>query len=167
MNKRVKAFTIMEITVVMLISAIVIGIAYTAFNIIGQSYRSFQHKNEELAVLIRLDELLRKDFSRADTISKTAGGIFVKTGTDSVTYAFEPDFTVRTSTIIDTFKLNVQDVTASFETSPITTIDPVSEQNRIDELDFSILFENEKIPYTYYKQYSSANLIERNPNAIN
>ncbi len=157
----------MEISIVMLISAIVIGIAYTAFNIINQSYRSFQHKNENIAVLIRLDELLRKDFSRANTISRTTNGIFVKTGPDSVIYEFEPDFTVRTSTIIDTFKLNVQDVVTTFETSPITAISPVTEQNRIDELNFSILFENEKIPYYYHKQYSSANLIERNPNAIN
>ncbi len=157
----------MEISIVMLISAIVIGIAYTAFNIINQSYRSFQHKNENIAVLIRLDELLKKDFSRANTISKTTNGIFVKTGPDSVIYEFERDFTVRTSTIIDTFKLNVQDVVTTFETSPITAISPVTEQNRIDELNFSILFENEKIPYYYHKQYSSANLIERNPNAIN
>jgi len=167
MNKRVKAFTIMEISIVMLISAIVIGIAYTAFNIINQSYSSFQHKNEDIAVLVRLDELLRKDFSRANTISRTTNGIFVKTGIDSVTYEFEPDFTVRISTIIDTFKLNVQDVVTTFETSPITAISPVTEQNRIDELNFSILFENEKIPYYYHKQYSSSNLIERNPNAIN
>jgi len=167
MNKRVKAFTIMEISVVMLISAIVIGIAYTAFNIINQSYRSFQHKNEDVAVLIRLDELLRKDFLRANSISKTTNGIFVKTGNDSVTYEFEPDFTVRTSTIIDTFKLNVQDIFTNFEASPLTAINPVTEQNRIDELDFSILFGNEKIPYYYHKQYSSTNLIERNPNAIN
>jgi hypothetical protein len=118
-------------------------------------------------VLIRLDELLRKDFLRANTISKTTNGVFVKTGTDSVTYAFEPDFAVRTSTITDTFKLNVQDIITNFEASPITTIDPVTEQNRIDELNFSVLFENEKIPYYYHKQYSSANLIERKPNAIN
>jgi hypothetical protein len=157
----------MEISIVMLISAIVIGIAYTAFNIINQSYSSFQHKNEDIAVLVRLDELLRKDFSRANTISRTTNGIFVKTGIDSVTYEFEPDFTVRISTIIDTFKLNVQDVVTTFETSPITAISPVTEQNRIDELNFSILFENEKIPYYYHKQYSSSNLIERNPNAIN
>jgi Tfp pilus assembly protein PilE len=167
MNKRVKAFTIMEITVVMLISAIVIGIAYTAFNIVGQSYRSFQHKNEDIAVLVRLDELLRKDFSRANTVSKTTSGIFIKTATDSVTYAFEPDFTVRTGILTDTFKLTVQEVVTSFEASPITAINPVTEQDRVDELDFSILFENEKIPYHYNKQYSSANLIERNPDAIN
>jgi len=167
MNKRLKAFTIMEITVVMLISAIVIGIAYTAFNIINQSYRSFQQKNEHMAELVRLDELLRKDFNRATMISKTTSGIFLKASTDSVTYDFEPNFTVRTSTITDTFKLDVQDILTNFEASPVTVLNPIAEQNRIDELDFSILFENEKIQYNYHKQYSSANLIERNPNAIN
>jgi len=157
----------MEITIVMLISAIVIGIAYTAFNIINQSYQSFHQKNEHMADLVRLDELLRKDFDRAGVISKTTNGIIVKFATDSINYDFEPDITVRTSTIIDTFKLNVQDIVTNFELSPITAINSTAEQNRIDELEFSILFENEKIPYSYHKLYSSANLIERNPNAIN
>ena len=167
MNKRVKAFTIIEITVAMLISAIVIGITYAAFNIVNQSYRSFQHKNEDIAVLMRLDELLRNDFSKADMISKTTNGIFIKKGSDSITYAFEPGFTVRTSSIIDTFKVTMQGLVTGFEAVPITMVNPVTEQNRIDELEYSVLFENEKIPYYYRKQYSSADLIERNPNAVN
>jgi Tfp pilus assembly protein PilE len=167
MNKRVKAFTIMEISVTMLISAIVIGITYTAFSIVNQSYRSFQHKNEDIAVLMRLDELLRNDFSKANMICKTTNGIFIKKGSDSVTYEFEPSFTVRTSSITDTFKVTMQGLVTGFEAAPITTINPVTEQNRIDELEFSVLFENEKIPYYYRKQYSSTDLIERNPNAVN
>jgi len=157
----------MEITVVMLISAIVIGITYTSFNIINQSYHSFQNKNEHMAELVRLVELIRKDFNQAELIGKTQNGIFVKTIQDSVSYDFEPDFTLRTSTIIDTFKLAVQDIVTNFEAGPVTTINTTAEQNRIDELDFSIFFENEKIPYSYHKLYSSANLIERNPNAVN
>jgi Tfp pilus assembly protein PilE len=167
MSRQIKAFTIMEITVVMLISAIVIGIAYTAFNIINQSYRSFEHKNDDMAILVRLDELLKKDFNHANTISKTTNGIVVKMITDSVIYDFEPGFILRTSTIIDTFKLTTQDIVTNFETNPITAISPVPEQNRIDELDFSILFDNEKIPYAYHKLYSSTDLIERNTNAVN
>lgn len=157
----------MEISVVMLISAVVIGIAYTAFSIINQSYRSFQHKNEDMEVVIRLNELLRKDFDRASSIIKTANGILIKANSDSVNYVFEPDFTVRTSTITDTFKLTMQDMLMNFETHPVNDINAIPEQNRIDEFGFTILFENQKIPYHYHKQYSSVNLIERNPNAIN
>ena len=157
----------MEISITMLISAIVIGIAYSAFSIIHQSYRSFEQKNENLGEMIRLDELLHRDFSHACTINKTANGIVFQTGAESVVYEFQSGYALRTSTITDTFKLALQDIHTSFENTPVTEVSLVAEHNRIDLLDFSVLFERENIPYIYHKQYSSANLIQRNPNAIN
>lgn len=168
MNKhKVKAFTIMEITVAMLLAAIVIGITYTAYSIISQSYIAYHNKNEDMAGLVRLDELLKKDFSHADTISKVDNGILCKIDTIGITYEFQPEYTVRHSTIIDTFKLKTADVNTLFENQPITEINNIPEQNRLDELDITVLFHNEKIPYYYHKQYSSASLAERNPNAVN
>jgi len=95
----------MELTVAMLLAAIVIGITYTAFSIISQSYMAYHNKNEDMAGLVRLDELLKKDFSHADTISKIENGIVCKIDTVSVTYEFQPEYIVRRTTIIDTFKL--------------------------------------------------------------
>ena len=44
--KKINAYTLMEVTVAMLLSAICIGIAYSAYDIIGNYYRSFQQKND-------------------------------------------------------------------------------------------------------------------------
>ena len=50
MNKhRIKAFTIMEVTVTMLIAAILIGITYTTYSIVLKSYNSFTTKNADMA----------------------------------------------------------------------------------------------------------------------
>ena len=157
----------MELTITMLISAIVIGMTYTVYDIIAKSYGSFQTKNKDMDVLFTLDELLKKDFNRADTIFKVQNGIALSEPSGVITYDFEPDFIVRTSTIIDTFKLAVPAVNTSFEEQELAELSPTKEQNRIDGLDLTILFQDEKIPYHYHKVYSSANLMDRKAHAFN
>jgi Tfp pilus assembly protein PilE len=168
MNRRkVKAFTIMEVTITMLISAIVIGITYSAWSIVSQSYTAYQNKNEGLALLSRIDQLLAKDFAHAELISKTEDGVLLMSPSDTINYVFKPDFIVRASLVIDTFKVQNGGVTTLFESQPVSEVNPDGEQNRVDELDFFILLKNGNIPYHYQKQYSSANLLGRNPNAVN
>jgi len=82
MNKyRVKAFTIFEMVITMMITAIVIGIAYTSYSIVVKSYNSFNNKNNDMAVVINLDHLLKRDFERAETILKDTDGIALNKGT--------------------------------------------------------------------------------------
>ena len=54
-NNKLQAFTIMEVTIAMLLSAIVIGITYTVFSIVSRSYRSYTNKHEEMNRLLLLD----------------------------------------------------------------------------------------------------------------
>jgi Tfp pilus assembly protein PilE len=157
----------MEITVTMLIAAIVIGITYSAFLIMSQSYNAYHKKSEVTALLVQLDQLLKKDFIHSDSIAKIQDGILFKTGTDSIKYEFQPNVIVRISTIIDTFKFKGQEINTLFENQPITEVSPLEQYNRIDELSLVILLNDEKIPYHYYKLYSSANLIERIDHAVN
>ena len=168
MNKhRIKAFTILEVTITMLIAGLLIGITYTSYSIIIQSYHSFTSKNDDMAVLVTLDHLLKRDFTRADIITKTPNGINLAGAGNVVDYQFTPDFVIRSATRIDTFKVQTRDMNTSFENSPISEITDTEEQSRVDQLDFTLIFQNEKIPYHYHKLYSSVNLIQRNPNAIN
>jgi Tfp pilus assembly protein PilE len=168
MNKqRVRAFTILEVTITMLITALLIGITYTSYSIVIKSYRSFTTKNDDMAVVVSLDHLLKRDFERADTILKDTDGIVLKSEDKVIKYAFKPDFIVRTSARIDTFKVDAQEVNTTFENMPVNELQATEEQNRINQLDFILVFQNVKIPYHYHKLYSSENLIQRNPNAIN
>ncbi|WP_299352886.1 hypothetical protein [Mucilaginibacter sp.] len=164
---RISAFTIMEVTVAMLIASIAIGITYTVYTIVSRSYAIYKVKNNNMAVLIRLDELLKNDFEHAAIISKTQNGLVFKSPDKLVIYEIEPDFIIRTSGITDTFKVKAPEINTAFENTPITEINAEEEQNRIDELQLIILFDTKKIPYHYYKLYSSVNLIQRNTNAVN
>jgi hypothetical protein len=168
MNKnKVRAFTIMEVTIAMLISAIVIGITYTIYTIVTKSYNSFNIKNENVAVVLRLDELLKKDFDHAEFILKTSNGISVQNPSGNITYQFDPDFVVRAGLITDTFKVKTDSLYTSFENNVIGETGTTDEQNTLDELGFSLILQNEKITYYYHKIYSSVNLFNRKPDAIN
>jgi len=145
-DQRLCAFTIMEVTVSMLIAAIVIGIAYTAYSIISRSYTTFKYKNDDLAVLNRVDELLRRDFGKAEMVTRSGNGLLIG---DHISYEFSPAYIVRNSGTIDTFKvsnLDLQTVSAGADL--------------IDEVSFTIVFRGERIPYHYRKTYSSADLIK-------
>jgi prepilin-type N-terminal cleavage/methylation domain-containing protein len=166
-KKKVKAFTIMEMTIAMLISAIVIGITYSAYTIISRSYTIYQTKNDGLALLSRIDQLLVKDFAHAEMISKTLDGLLLTSRLDTVAYVFAPDFIVRKGAVIDTFKVQTSGLSTLFENQPVSEVSVESEQNRIDELFFFIVLKNGNMPYHYQKPYSSVNLLERNPNAVN
>jgi Tfp pilus assembly protein PilE len=168
MNKqRLPAFTIMEVVITMLLAAIVMGITYRAYEIISKSYLSYQQKNDEIAELVQLDKLIRRDFERAGEIRKTPDGLALTSAQQSIQYEFEPDYIIRRSTIIDTFQVQVSDVNMRFE-KQLVTDDAFTggEKGLMDELRFTLFVKEQKIPYHYFKIYSSANLIERNPDAI-
>jgi prepilin-type N-terminal cleavage/methylation domain-containing protein len=168
MNKqKVQAFTLMEVTVAMLISSLVIGITYAVYTIVVGSYSAYQLKSTRLAVLIRLDELLKKDFSQADLILEDQNSWVFKSAGQRVTYQLAPGYLVRISSITDTFKVSLQNRTASFETQPVTETAATEEEQRMDELQLNLVAENENITYHYHKQYSAVNLMQRKFHALN
>jgi len=167
MNKRIKAFTILEVTITMLVAALVMGITYSAYSIIIKSYGAFNKKNQDMAVVVRLDEWLKKDFSRAEIILKDTAGIALNSPDRHIKYRFDPDVIIRTEIRSDTFKVKTDSLVFSFEGFPVNENGLTDEQNRLDDLDLVILFQGEKIPYHYHKLYSSVNLINRNANAVN
>jgi len=166
-NRKIPAFTIMEVTITMLISAILIGITYTAFSIISRSYHSFDNKHKDMAVVLRLDELLQKDFNRAEIVLKDTDGIAMMDSSRIIKYRFTSDYVLRIGLVIDTFKVKTDSVSTAFENTMVNEMKADEEGNRLDELDMNATLQNEKIPYHYHKIYSSANLINRNPNALN
>ena len=167
MKGRVKAFTIMEVVISMLLAAIVIAITYTVYTIVVKSYGSYNIKHGNMAALVRLDELLRKDFEKAQTINKTETGLSCTNGEREVIYEFATEGIVRTSGITDTFKVQIQTANFFFEQVPFSDAPSGGEESRIDELKLELLFGEKTISNSYTKHYSSANLIQRKNNALN
>ncbi|MEO7215181.1 hypothetical protein [Mucilaginibacter sp.] len=158
---QLKAFTIMEVTITMLLAAILIGITYATYNIISKSYISFSRKNDDMQVFLQLDKLLRKDFAHSGIILKTEEGLFMTDTNGTISYQITPDYTLRTQIRTDTFKVSTQQMTGSFEGAATST------DSLVDDLSITVFYQGEKIPYHYHKQYSSADLVKRNTDALN
>lgn len=166
-SKKVPGFTIIEVTIAMLLSAIVIGLTYTVFSLVTRSYQRYQTRHREMATVISLDGLLRRDFDRAELVLKDTDGIALTSKTNLIKYRFYPDYILRKGIATDTFRLKADSVAMTFEGKAIDDSGTGAEENRIDELDMQLTLQKEKIPYYYHKIYSSANLIKRKTNAGN
>ncbi|WP_026898451.1 PulJ/GspJ family protein [Daejeonella oryzae] len=176
---KVKAFTIMELSVSMAISAIVIMMAYTVYNIVSKGYLDFNVINQEFSSLMRADELINRDFSKAELIVLTDQGVSIKTRNETILYIINKDEIIRKSNDVDTFKVRVSQKEFSFESSPvyiqhqninemelINNLESIENQ-RIDKIQMTILFRGELIPLSYFKSYSSSNLLNRKVHAFN
>lgn len=166
MQGKLPAYTILEVIITMLITAILVGITYTAYTIVSQSYLSFNSKHSELGTVLQLDKLLKKDFSRPGLIFKTSNGIDLKGDSLMVSYSFLPDQVLRTQGVTDTFKVKTTSMAMLFEGQPVEMTAP-EPGTLLDELTLELIIGKEKIPYHYYKTYSSAELLQQRTNALN
>jgi type II secretory pathway pseudopilin PulG len=157
--RRTAGFTILELTIAMLLSAIVIGITYTVWTLIGKTHHAFVQKNDALALALRVDELVRKDFERSNIVLRDTGGIAFITGGRVTHYEFDTGFVVRKSLRTDSFKVRAVSFRTFFENKLIEHTEEVADSSRIDQLDLSIFVGHREITYHYHKLYSSADLI--------
>lgn len=168
----------MEMAVSLAVAAIVIIITYTAYRIISKGYLDFNKRNQDLEMLIRLDELLKRDFDQAELIVQIPAGLLIQKDNSNVIYELMESSIVRKSSIIDTFKVKIREKLFSFEGSPVYAVVKLSENpnpetdisglenSRVDRLDLTLEFKEENISSTYQKIYSSTDLIQRKANAI-
>ncbi len=147
----------MEVTISMLITGILIVMTYTVYNIVVKTYHGYNDKQANSAVLLRIDELLRDDFRRAEKIFTNQNHIIMQRGETQVDYNIESNYIVRSTEIVDSFKVNTIDVIKSFE-GDLANQDAGPQV--IDELQLNVLYDNKTFPYHYRKQYSATNLIK-------
>lgn len=167
MKTTVRAFTILEVTITMVIAGLLIGLTYTSYTIIAKFYHAFKDKNDRMAVLVSLDHVLARDFDRAEIILRKTDGITIKNSSRTIKYTFNLNFITRNDFKTDTFMVQPVEIKYFFQQAPVSEVNEREEQNRLDEVSFTVVFTDQKIPYHYYKQYSSDNLIKRNSNAGN
>lgn len=152
---KLKAFTILEVTVAMIIAAVCIGIAYSAYSIMKQSYLQYDSKNKKIAEIVLLEKLLKKDFSEANRIIRTETGFAVNSDKQDVSYRINELSILRTQNSVrtDTFNVAVKDLAMLFTGSPSRVGEPV------DKLEVKAVFEDQPFEVVFSKTYSSADLI--------
>lgn len=112
--KKLAAFTLSEMIVVLIISAIVMGLAFTTLNLVHKHLIIIQRNLGKTLESNRLEEVLTIDFDRYRDISYNLNGGFIvlKNPIDSVRYQFKNHITIRER---DTFELGIDKLELYFK----------------------------------------------------
>lgn len=107
MKAKVKALTLNEMVIVMILTTIVVGLAFTVLSLVQRHMWSIQQNFNLNTEFNRLEEVLWIDVNRYNTLTfnETENVLSFKTVVDSIQYRFERNFTVRDQ---DTFNLEIE-----------------------------------------------------------
>ncbi|WP_158800289.1 type II secretion system protein J [Pedobacter sp. L105] len=154
LQRKVPAFTIVEVTIAMLIAGIVIAITYTAYRVVSGTYLDYTKKQDRVAVLSVVDKLLKKDFLDASQITRSVNGLQLNSVNGTVAYEFAAAYVLRRQLSLpaDTFKIPVKISSFAFEHQE------AAEGTTVDQLDLQTSLEGEEISLLYTKKYSAQNL---------
>jgi hypothetical protein len=102
--KRIKAFTIVEIGIAMLLSAVLILMCYKAYDIINKEIFSISSKANNNLEEITLRKLIANDVLKANRVETTSNGFSCVDTSFVVNYIFEDSLVIRNYSHSDTFK---------------------------------------------------------------
>lgn len=119
----IKSFTLFEIVLAMMLSGIVIGMAYTAFTLFTKIYGSYYHNATSHSELMVFRKMARDDFMEKSVITLSDSLVIIGDFPDSsqIRYMLTRDLLVRhKNNAVDTFKLKNLTCNASFEGNEIS-----------------------------------------------
>lgn len=116
MNRKLPAFTLMELLVGMIISSIVIGFGYGTYALVYKQYLSYKTVKKEIVEAMQLNSILNSDFAAAENILFNENKLTIdKKDNIYLQYDFNDSIVLRKENeITDTFKIVPVAITASF-----------------------------------------------------
>ncbi len=152
---KVYAYTLMEVTLAMLLSAIAITVCYTAYGLIGNYYKTFGRQNESADVVLSLRHVLEKDFLNGKYILYGEEGIEIVSDSSKVDYKFRGGCITReiNRLHVDTFKVAPSHFVSFFEGREAVQSDTLDEIRFVIQLDSMV-----SVPLGFHKKYSAHDL---------
>lgn len=157
--KKIAAFTMVELLLVMITTIIVVGISMAAYTITTKMFVNYKNTQKELMDLVQADQLLSRDFSRARFIRYADQLHITLTMPDStaITYELNAVYLLRRiSSATDTFQMKI--------TEPVFLFEDQQQHETggpVNELRFLATCSGEQQVMHYYKTYP-ADLIVNN-----
>jgi prepilin-type N-terminal cleavage/methylation domain-containing protein len=157
--QKVKAFTLMELLVSMLISGIVISIIYLSYEIIYKQYEGYKKTNKKITQALLVNTLLKTDFLKAHYIlNKEKGLLFLDKQQNAIGYQFEEKYILRkANNVQDTFFLKA--ITIKQEFMNLKQEEPFG---LVDNLFFEASILDELEQFHFQKTYGADVLMEEN-----
>jgi prepilin-type N-terminal cleavage/methylation domain-containing protein len=163
LNHKVRAFSLIEILVVLILSSIVVSIIYMGYYNITTYQANLLRKQQRLENISRLYFLLRKDIGRSEFVFATSDSALGcrLAGGDYISYSFESVIVTRTqNSITDTFFCKTRNQEFFWQTKRI-----VAFPSKADELNF-VLELNEPVSLSLFKDYDASSLIDTKTDSI-
>lgn len=157
--KQIKAFTILELIIALLLSSIILAISYYTYFLLNNQLVTQQKKNGIINEFQLFENVFQNDFSNAAFIKdtmKTNSLIFFKTDNEFIKYEFNENNIVRSfDSNNDTFRLKgkIDKLYLKDDSLPV-----------INKILFIGLLEKEKITTIFTKYYSASQLMKASSN---
>lgn len=103
---KLKSFTLSELLIVMIITAIVVGMAFSVLRLVQKQIHIIQTNFDKTSTLALFEQKLWQDFNEPHTIiySNKEQLLILISEVDTVTYSFQEKYTMRNK---DTIKLQI------------------------------------------------------------
>ncbi len=111
MKTKVKSFTLSELLVAMIITVIVVGLAFTVLNLVKKQITIIQKNYNRTTELAFFKQRIWLDFNKNSEIAYNdqTQQLTLKSATDSVYYSFYDDFVIRNTDTLKT-KLKIENL---------------------------------------------------------
>lgn len=165
--KQFKAFTLIELIVVLLLSVIVFQIGYLSFRILSQQFLSFEKKSDVILEASSLQNLLIKDFESSNVVKvleQNSSNTKIACVFDEykIVYVFGSDQIKR----IQGYRIDSFNLIATHVSLKLMGINKIDQLGLIDEINFSAQLNSEEVIFTGFKQYGAEDLINDENNDL-
>lgn len=138
-HNQLKAFTLLELLVGMILSGIVLTATFTSYKIITSQYNNYRDRSKSVTELSFFTSQLEADFSNAKTVLRISENEIELTSTEHILkYRFTGKYVLRNDlTRIDSFNVAITRLECFKKAEPVTTenaeADEIHLQINIDE----------------------------------
>ncbi len=107
LNNKIQAFTLSEMIVVMILTSIVVGLAFSVLTLVQKQMNGIQYNFNQNAELNKLEQSLWLDFNKCSEIEydDIENELKFYTEIDSISYFFKPDVIIKEK---DTFNIQLE-----------------------------------------------------------
>lgn len=152
---KLKAFTLMELLVGMVISSIVIAFGYSAYALIYKQYVSYKSVKTTVVETMQLHTTMSNDFNNAECITFGENKLKLSGSNKLLMYNFIDSLVIRgDQEMSDTFKLAANDIQTTSVFNHGTNNDRL-----INSLQFDVSVFDNKEHFTFTKRYTAQTLM--------
>jgi hypothetical protein len=103
---KLKSFTLSELLIVMIITAIVVGMAFSVLRLVQKQMHSLQLSFEKTTLITLFEQRIWQDFNEPNEIfySESDQKLLLLSEIDTIRYTFQKDYTIRNQ---DTIKVPI------------------------------------------------------------